>query len=308
MHTSAPAGLEYLHNKGIIHRDIKGANILVSDKGEVKLSDFGCSYQSLAPSEDTRPLGTVLWMAPEVCREEEVHASCDIWALGCTVLQMVTDRLPWAEREFEHPIAAFFHIATCAEGPKVPNTVQPLTRSFISDCVAVQAHHRPACAALLAHPWVVMDASGDESLGDLLDEAALPSPRWVRAQSPSRLSLAKAGGAAPPAPGAAPPGDDRLPKSSSLYFAPPSDLPGPAGPKQVYPLAPPPRPRPRRCRTGASGGAPGAACEGAVGAPGRRRARPPPVHRRPCTQSFCVQSWKRLHSDGWVTLYHESVP
>ena len=218
----APAGLEYLHNKGIIHRDIKGANILVSDKGEVKLSDFGCSYQSLAPSEDTRPLGTVLWMAPEVCREEEVHASCDIWALGCTVLQMVTNRLPWAEREFEHPIAAFFHIATCTEGPKAPDTTAPLTRSFISDCVAVQATDRPTCAALLAHPWVVMDS--DEEPEELPQEQFVPhSPRWVRAASRALLQdhmAPKADAAAPPAATGSPARSDQTPRSSGLYRSP----------------------------------------------------------------------------------------
>ena len=221
----APAGLEYLHNKGIIHRDIKGANILVSDKGEVKLSDFGCSYQSLAPSEDTRPLGTVLWMAPEVCQEEEIGTSCDIWALGCTVLQMVTNRLPWAEREFEHPIPAFFHIATCTDGPQVPDTIQPLTRSFISDCVAVQAPHRPTCTALLAHPWVVMDA--DEDPEDLAGEALQASPRWIR--TPSRTQLN------PEADAASPPGSptqvDRPPTSSRLYCTAQSC--GPSGSKQV---------------------------------------------------------------------------
>ena len=74
---------------------LTGANILVSDKGEVKLTDFGCAATK---PQGFGALGTVLWMAPEVCREEHYQASCDIWSLGCTVLQMVTNELPWAER------------------------------------------------------------------------------------------------------------------------------------------------------------------------------------------------------------------
>ena len=144
--TSPSAGLEYLHNKGVIHRDIKGANILVSATGEVKLSDFGCSYTCMAPAEGVRILGTVLWMAPEVCREEVVHASCDIWALGCTVLQMLTNRLPWTERGFDTCIAAFYHITTCAEGPHVPDHVSAVARDFINACVRVRAELRPDCA------------------------------------------------------------------------------------------------------------------------------------------------------------------
>ena len=60
-------GLRYLHAEGIIHRDIKGANILVSDRGTVKLTDFGCSITAVRSFNHRAALGTVLWMAPEVC-------------------------------------------------------------------------------------------------------------------------------------------------------------------------------------------------------------------------------------------------
>ena len=55
----------------------------------------------------------------QVCREEPLAQSSDIWSLGCTILQMATNRLPWSECKFQHSIPAFYHIATCTEPPKV---------------------------------------------------------------------------------------------------------------------------------------------------------------------------------------------
>lgn len=93
-------GLEYLHLNGIIHRDIKGANILVDTHGTCKLADFGSSkiLTGLINNEQSF-VGTPNWMAPEAIRQD--NAACgrfaDIWSLGCTVIEMATGRPPWQE-------------------------------------------------------------------------------------------------------------------------------------------------------------------------------------------------------------------
>ncbi|KAG1359054.1 hypothetical protein COCNU_08G005000 [Cocos nucifera] len=86
-------GLEYLHQNGIIHRDIKGANILVDNKGCIKLADFGASKQvaKLATMNAAKSMkGTPYWMAPEVILQTGHSFSADIWSVGCTVIEMAT--------------------------------------------------------------------------------------------------------------------------------------------------------------------------------------------------------------------------
>src|SRR5688572_15017008 len=94
-------GLEYLHENGVIHKDIKGANILVSAEGTVKLGDFGCSRSIektlTAPMGDNaeNPLmGSLPWMAPEVASQSMTGRRSDIWSFGCTILEMATGKLP----------------------------------------------------------------------------------------------------------------------------------------------------------------------------------------------------------------------
>lgn len=87
-------GVEYLHSKGIIHRDIKGANILVSGSGVAKLADFGCSKQlagmcTASIEESLKAIrGSVPWMAPEVIKQSGHGRSSDIWSVGATVIEM----------------------------------------------------------------------------------------------------------------------------------------------------------------------------------------------------------------------------
>lgn len=97
-------GLTYLHERGIIHRDLKCANVLVDNMGVVKLSDFGASKNILQNVGATGSVklsktitGSPYWMAPEVVKKVGHSKAADIWSLGCCVIEMLTSKPPWSE-------------------------------------------------------------------------------------------------------------------------------------------------------------------------------------------------------------------
>jgi serine/threonine protein kinase len=94
-------GLDYLHQSDVVHCDLKAANILTTKNGNVKLSDFGVSLNlramNLGENHDRDVAGTPNWMAPEVIELKGASAKSDIWSLGCTVIELLTGKPPYAE-------------------------------------------------------------------------------------------------------------------------------------------------------------------------------------------------------------------
>eukprot|EP00931_Biecheleriopsis_adriatica_P007106 TRINITY_DN10841_c0_g1_i2.p1 TRINITY_DN10841_c0_g1~~TRINITY_DN10841_c0_g1_i2.p1 ORF type:complete len:355 (+),score=59.55 TRINITY_DN10841_c0_g1_i2:69-1067(+) len=105
-------GLQYLHTRDppVIHRDIKGANVLVDLECHVKLSDFGCSKRTEPDSTMAHTLrGSIPWVAPEVLKGSGYGRKADIWSLGCVMIEMATAKHPWGS--FDNPMAAMCKIA-----------------------------------------------------------------------------------------------------------------------------------------------------------------------------------------------------
>ncbi|XP_065870299.1 mitogen-activated protein kinase kinase kinase 1-like [Euphorbia lathyris] len=144
-------GLRYLHDRGVVHRDIKCANILVDANGSVKLADFGLAKAT--QSNDIKSCkGTAFWMAPEVVnlRNRTYGLAADIWSLGCSVLEMLTGRPPYSHLE---GMQALFRIGR-GEPPLVPDSLSKDAQDFIRKCLQVNPNDRPTAVQLLDHPFV----------------------------------------------------------------------------------------------------------------------------------------------------------
>lgn len=149
-------GLHYLHTRSppVVHRDIKGANLLVDMSLNVKLGDYGCS-KSNSDSPCFTTLGSVPWMAPEVITRAEGHScQADIWSFGCTVLEMATAEKPWGDGAFENMMVALQRIALSSLSPTLPEHAPEECRGLIAACTQRSQTLRPDTAALLQHGFL----------------------------------------------------------------------------------------------------------------------------------------------------------
>ena len=151
-------GLQYLHSKGIVHRDIKAANVLLDTCGTVKLSDFGCSGQiSLSSSHSENELlnsikGSIPWMAPEVICQNKYGCKADIWSLGCLIIELKTGKSPWGK--LDNFIQALFKIGRSQALPEFPVDISDNLKDFLCMCINRSQDLRPDVALLLNHPFL----------------------------------------------------------------------------------------------------------------------------------------------------------
>lgn len=154
--------LDYLHSNAIIHRDIKGANIMVTSRGVVKLIDFGCAKKYC--QEFSRGMhsvrGTPYWMAPEVICGHGYGRKSDIWSLGCTVHEMATTKPPWADYP---PEAAMFQIGIGRAIPPPPDHLSAKLRNFFFSCLERDPDNRPSARELLVDEFLASASSRKDS-------------------------------------------------------------------------------------------------------------------------------------------------
>ena len=143
----------YLHDKRLIHRDIKAGNILLCRNGQVKLADFGVSAKlSTIHSKRDTMIGAPYWMAPEVINSESHDGKADVWSLGVSLIEMAEGKPPLSNI---HPMRAVFMIPnnpppTLAE----PGKWSADFTGFLSKCLVRDPATRSSPKELLAHPFV----------------------------------------------------------------------------------------------------------------------------------------------------------
>ncbi|XP_030273434.1 mitogen-activated protein kinase kinase kinase kinase 3-like isoform X1 [Sparus aurata] len=170
-------GLFYLHGRGKMHRDIKGANILLTDNGYVKLADFGVSAQiTMTLAKRKSFIGTPYWMAPEVAAVERkggYNQLCDIWAVGITAIELAELQPPMFDL---HPMRALLLMTKSNfQPPKLKDKVKWTGNfhEFVKIALTKNPKKRPAADKLLQHPFVSQPLSRTLAI-ELLDKVSNP--------------------------------------------------------------------------------------------------------------------------------------
>eukprot|EP01065_Artemidia_motanka_P047689 TRINITY_DN751_c4_g1_i1.p1 TRINITY_DN751_c4_g1~~TRINITY_DN751_c4_g1_i1.p1 ORF type:complete len:937 (+),score=72.93 TRINITY_DN751_c4_g1_i1:79-2811(+) len=196
------AALCYLHDNQVVHRDVKGANVLVAVSGDCKLTDFGSAANLAEISEAsfsrTAQLeGTACWMAPEVIRCSGFSYPCDVWSLGCTVMEMLTADAPFSHIS-NKPLAVMTYVGAPAGPVELPpaayeeNSVECL--QFMSECLTRDERLRPLASELQVHPWFSVSRS-DSQTSELDVNAVLSQMKQSPTSKHPSLLLRKHGSA-----------------------------------------------------------------------------------------------------------------
>lgn len=195
-------GLIFLHSQRVVHRDIKGENVLISDQGIAKLADFGASKRlgdegTLMQTGSLR--GTPYYMAPEQMTGKAVGRKCDVWAVGGLALLCATGDPPWKKSGFKTPYALMMAVAKNDNGPPLGSyELSPELLDFISICFTRESGDRPSARVLGQHPFI----------GLVLPDSPPPSP------------------ALPPTPGATPQRQSMYQRLKTRMISPSPGSPG----------------------------------------------------------------------------------
>ncbi|GAV51661.1 hypothetical protein ZYGR_0AF01320 [Zygosaccharomyces rouxii] len=150
-------GLNYLHEQGVIHRDIKAANLLLDSNNVVKLADFGVSTKVNTMTMAMTLAGSLNWMAPEIIGNRGASTLSDIWSLGATVLEVLTGNPPFHNLV---DINIYYAIENDAFIP--PSFISKEAQDFLSICFQKNMYQRPTAAQLLRHKWVAGESPANK--------------------------------------------------------------------------------------------------------------------------------------------------
>jgi len=163
-------GLIYIHKLNLIHRDIKGANIMLSEEGYAKLGDFGIGIQMTDDEYRTSKKGSPHWMSPQVILNKNYDMKTDIWSLGITCLELVEGEPPFADL---NPDEVMEQIAN--NPPKAEDIIDVKEHTedfidFVNLCLEINPIKRPSADILIKHPFIKKYSKKKEYLKELIEK------------------------------------------------------------------------------------------------------------------------------------------
>ncbi|XP_010531244.1 PREDICTED: mitogen-activated protein kinase kinase kinase YODA [Tarenaya hassleriana] len=178
-------GLRHIHANGFSHCDVKLDNILMFGDGEARISDFGLAKkmenETRSTMEETRVeiRGTPLYMAPESVNDSVFESPADIWALGCSVVEMASGKTAWCLEEGPNIMSLFFRIGAGDEVPRIPAELSEEGKDFLQKCFVRDPANRWTAEMLLDHPFVAVD----EEKSWISPRGPFDFPEWISVQS-----------------------------------------------------------------------------------------------------------------------------
>ncbi|KAL2479012.1 mitogen-activated protein kinase kinase kinase 21 [Forsythia ovata] len=177
-------GLNHIHGIGYVHCDLKPDNILLVSNARsgriiefrAKIGDFGLAKRRTKQSKKRKLesywRGTPMYLSPEAVVDHVQEAPCDIWALGCIVLEMLTGKPPWEEEEKLNADDILRKIGEGNKLPKIPNGISQEAKDFLKGCFVRKTMYRWTAEMLLNHPFVE-DLDDDDEVEELEDDESL---------------------------------------------------------------------------------------------------------------------------------------
>ncbi|XP_059998952.1 mitogen-activated protein kinase kinase kinase 1 isoform X2 [Lagenorhynchus albirostris] len=135
-----------------------GANLLIDSTGQrLRIADFGAAARLASKGTGAgefqgQLLGTIAFMAPEVLRGQQYGRSCDVWSVGCAIIEMACAKPPWNAEKHSNHLALIFKIASATTAPSIPSHLSPGLRDVALRCLELQPQDRPPSRELLKHP------------------------------------------------------------------------------------------------------------------------------------------------------------
>ena len=161
-------GLDYIHSKNLIHRDIKGANILINEEGIVKIADFGVGVKLINEINRKSKKGSPYWMSPQVALNSYYNEKTDIWSLGITCLEMIEGDPPNSQLKPRFVIEKIGKDPPSAEELLKGKNYSEEFKDFVKKCLEVNQRKRPNAKELLKHHFIMKFNKGKDFIKNLV--------------------------------------------------------------------------------------------------------------------------------------------